>query len=221
MSNFTVVRYRTIIAASALALALGSGVAQAQKVAWIDMQKALLATSDGKKAAAAIDAKFAPVKTELERIQKDVTEKQDAYTKGRTTMTPDALAALQAQIEAGTTALKRKQEDAQQDLQEEEQKQLGGIMPKLQQAVTQYAAANQIILVVDGSAQQNNMVYADASLNIILPVVTAYEKMAGNAAPAPAAGAPAPAAGAPAPAAGAPAAAAPKAPAPRTAAPAK
>lgn len=200
-------------AVSALALVAGSGLAEAQKIAIIGMQQALLATSDGKKAAAAIDAKFAPVKAQLEQLAKDIKDKQDQFTKGRATMNASATAAAQAQIEALSTALKRKQEDAQQDLQEEENKQLGGIMPKLQQIINAYAVLNQITFVVDTSASPNNLVYADGSLNITAAVVTAYEKAAAV-----------PAAAAAPPKAATPATTTPKtplAPAPKTTAPPK
>jgi outer membrane protein len=185
------------MALAAMTVALGAGVAQAQKIAIVNMQQAVLATSDGKKAAAAIDAKFAPLKTELDKLQRDIVAKQDAFTKGRNTMSPAALAAAQAEIESLSTSLKRRQEDAQQDLQDEEQKQLGGIVPKLQQVINAYATANQLTFVVDTSASPNNLVFADKSINITAEVVAAYEKAAGTATAAPAA--PKPPAAAPAP----------------------
>jgi len=168
----------------ALAVALSGGAAYAQKIAIVDMQKAVLATSDGKKAAAVIDDKFAPVKAHLDQLQKDIIAKQDQYTKTRSTLSPAAASAAQAEIEKLTTELKRKQEDAQQDLQEEESKQLGSIVPKLEQIINTYAAANQISFVVDTSANPNNLIYADGSLNITAAVVAAYEKAAGSPAPA-------------------------------------
>lgn len=178
--------FRSVISlrVSLLAVALSAGVAHAQKIAIIDMQQAVLATSDGKKAAAAIDSKFAPVKAQLDQLQKDIIAKQDQYTKTRATLSPTAASAAQAEIEKLTTDLKRRQEDAQQDLQDEESKQLGGIVPKLQQIINSYAVANQISFVVDTSANPNNLIYADKSLNIIAPVVTAYEKASGSPAPA-------------------------------------
>lgn len=170
-----------LLAISALALALGTGAAQAQKFAIINMQQAVLATSDGKKASQAINDKFTPVKNDLDRLAKDIQAKQDAFTKNRSTMNATALAAAQREIETLTNNLKRKQEDAQQDLEEEENKQLGSIVPKLQQVINQYAAANGITFVLDTSAASNNLIYGDASLNIIAPVVTAYEKASGTA----------------------------------------
>ena len=198
--------FRTLCAGAALAVVAGSGVAQAQKMVIIDMQRDVLATTDGKKAAAAIDAKFAPVKAEIDQLNKDIVAKQTKFSQSRASATPAAVASAQAEIESLTTALKRKQEDAQQDLQDEENKQLGTIVPKLTQIINSYTAANQISFVVDTSANPNNLIYGDASVNITPQIVAAYEKAAGVTAPAPAAPA---------------APAAPKPAAPKTTAPAK
>jgi|SRR6185312_894375 len=215
-----------LLSLSALVLVLGTGAAQAQKFAMINMQQAVLATTDGKKASAAINTKFTPVKAEIDQMAKDIQAKQDAFTKNRATLSPAALTAAQAEIQDLTTKLQRRQEDAQQDLQDEENKQLAVIVPKLQQIINQYAAANGITFVIDSSANPNNLIYGDASLNIIAPIVTAYEKANGGvvaapgAAPAPS-GTP-PAATKPPAARGAAAGATPKstpAPAPKTGAP--
>ncbi len=211
-----------LLSLTALALALGAGVAQAQKFAIIDMQQAVLATTDGRKASRVISDKFTPVKAQIDQMAKDIQAKQDAFTKNRATLSPAALTAAQQEIETLTTNLKRKQEDAQQDLQDEENKQLSGIVPKLQQIINQYAAANGINFVIDTSANPNNLVYGDKSINIIEPVVAAYEKANGGVVP-PAGAASKPAAPA-APAAHSPATTAPKtapaspskAPAPKT-----
>jgi len=183
----------TLCGSLLVAAFFSGGVASAQKFAIINMQQAVLSTTDGKKAAAEIDAKFAPLKTQLDQLQKDIVAKQDAYTKGRSAMSATAAASAQQEIERLTTDLTRRKEDAQQDLQDEENKLLGGIVPKLQQAINGYAAANQINFVLDTSATQNNLIYADGSLNIITPVLAAYEKAAGSPTPAaPAAAAPKP-----------------------------
>jgi outer membrane protein len=181
---------KRLISLSALALALGTGAAQAQKFAIIDMQQAVLLTTDGKKASAAINSKFAPVKAEIDGMVKNIQTKQDAFTKNRATLSPAAVTAAQEEIQDLTTKLQRRQEDAQQDLQDEENKQLGVIVPKLQQVINQYAAANGITFVIDTSANPNNLIFGDASLNIIAPVITAYEKANGGIVPAAGAAAP-------------------------------
>jgi len=186
-----------LLSLSALALVLGTGAAQAQKFSIINMQQAVLLTTDGKKASAAINAKFTPVKAEIDRMAKDIQAKQDAFTKNRATLSPSAATAAQAEIQDLTTKLQRRQQDAQQDLQDEENKLLAVIVPKLQQIINQYAAANGITFVIDTSAEPNNLIFGDASLNILAPIVTAYEKANGGVVPP--AGAAAPAGAAPAP----------------------
>ena len=131
-----------LLSLSALVLMLGTGAAQAQKFAIINMQQAVLLTTDGKKASAAINAKFTPVKAEVDQMAKDIQAKQDAFTKNRATLSPSAATAAQAEIQDLTTKLQRRQQDAQQDLQDEENKLLAVIVPKLQQIINQYAAAN-------------------------------------------------------------------------------
>jgi outer membrane protein len=209
---------RRAMAPAVFMMLLGSGLAHAQKFAIIDMQQAVLATSDGKKAAAAIDAKFAPVKADLDKVQEEVVTKQTAFAKNRPTMTAAQAGSAQTELDSLNTTLKRKQEDAQSDLQDEETKQLSSIMPKLQQVINAYATANQIAFVIDTSANPNNLIYGDASVNITAAVVAEYEK--GGPAPA----APKPAASAPAATPKPPATAAPKPatpPAPKPATPAK
>jgi Skp family chaperone for outer membrane proteins len=212
-----------LLSLCALTLALGTGVAQAQKFAIISMQQAVLLTTEGKKASAAINTKFTPVKAEIDQMAKSIQAKQDAFTKNRATLSPAAATAAQTEIQDLTTKLQRRQEDAQTDLQDEENKQLAVIVPKLQQIINQYAAANGITFVIDTSANPNNLIYGDKSLNIIEPIVTAYEKAnGGTAAPAPSGTAPsgtAPAATKPPAARGAAVGATPKSPAPKTTTP--
>ena len=98
------------LCAPLFAVALSAGVAQAQKIAIIDMQQAVLATTEGKKAAATIDAKFAPLRTQLDQLQKDIVAKQDLYSKSRSTLSASAAASAQTEIERLTTDLKRRQE---------------------------------------------------------------------------------------------------------------
>ena len=102
-----------LLSLSALVLMLGTGAAQAQKFAIINMQQAVLLTTDGKKASAAINAKFTPVKAEIDRMAKDIQAKQDAFTKNRATLSPSAATAAQAEIQDLTTKLQRRQQEVQ------------------------------------------------------------------------------------------------------------
>ena len=56
------------------------------KIGVIHVQEALISTKEGQKAAAELQAKFAPKKSELEKKQGDITTLQDQLRKGSATM---------------------------------------------------------------------------------------------------------------------------------------
>jgi outer membrane protein len=178
------------IAAPALALALSlSGWAQAPKIAVLDMQGAILQTKEGQAAAAQLKAKFAPKEQEINKRGQDLAAKQEQYRKAANTMSEEAKASAEREVQSLGRNLQRDTDDVRADFQQEENKLLGGILQKMQAVVQKYAVDNQITMVVDISSQPNNLLYADKSVNITADVIALYDKA--PAAPAPAAAAPA------------------------------
>lgn len=169
--------------AFALALSL-SGWAQTQKIAVIDMQGALLQTKDGQKAAAELKTKFGPKEQEFNQRQQQLAAKQAQYRKTENTMSADAKAAAERDIQTLTKNLQRDTDDTKADFQQEENRLLGGIMQKMQQVYTKYANDNQLTMIVDISSQPNNLLYADQSVNITAAVIALYDKSAAVTPPA-------------------------------------
>jgi outer membrane protein len=201
----------TIAPAFALGLALSAAPrsdAQTMKVAVADIQGALLQTKDGAKAAEQIKAKFGPKEAEFNKRQQELAAKQSQYQKASNTLSEEARASAERDIQAMTKNLQRDADDAKADFQAEEQRLLNPIMEKMRAVLNRYATENQLTMVVDISqgGQGNNVLYADASVNITAALVTAYDK----AESAPAASAPASAS----PASAAPALTAPAPPRP-------
>jgi Skp family chaperone for outer membrane proteins len=186
----------TVTSALALILGLGAmapGAAAQQKIAVIDMQGSLLSTNDGKKAAEELKAKFGPKEAEFNKRQQELAAKQDQLRKGLNTMSDDAKAALDRDIQAITKTLQRDADDTKADFQAEENRLLGGILSKMQAILTKYATDNQISMIVDVSQQPNNLLFADQSVNISAAVIALYDKAESTLqAPAPAASKPAP-----------------------------
>jgi outer membrane protein len=173
--------------ASALVLAFSmSAWGQSQKIAVIDMQGALLQTKDGQKAAADLKSKFGPKEQEFQKRQQDLAAKQEQYRKTESTMSPEAKATAEREIQTLTKNMQRDADDAKADFQQEENKLLGGIMQKMQQVMTKYATENQLAMIVDISTQPNNLLYADQSTNITAAVISLYDQNEAAAATAPA-----------------------------------
>lgn len=214
----------TLTIAPALALVLSAGsfslsqaqnLPQAQKIAVIDMQSALIGTKDGAKAAAELKAKFAPKEQEFQKRQSDLQAKQDQYRKTENTISDEQKAALTLDIQTLTRNLQRDMQDAQQDAQQEEQLVLGGLSQKMQQVINKYAADKQLTAIFDVAGQPNNLIFASTTIDITRDIIALYDQAA---AVTPAAKPPAAAAPKPAPA---PAAATPKPATPATSAPPK
>jgi outer membrane protein len=174
------------IAVSTLALGLTLGMsAQAQKIAVIDMQGALLSTAEGKKAAEELKAKFGPKETEFSKRQQDLAAKQEMLRKGANTVSDAAKATATREIDTLTKALQRDADDTKADFQAEENRLLGAILSKMQAILSKYAADNQISMIVDVSQQPNNLLYADQSANVSAAIISLYDQSAGApAAPA-------------------------------------
>ena len=180
------------------------------KVAIIHVQNAILQTKDGQKAAADLQARFAPKKADLDKKQADIAALQDTLRKGSATMSEEAKAKLMRDIDANNKSLQRDTEDAQADLDQEQGKIMQELGNKVMAVLEKYATANGYALVLDVSNQQTPVLWASQTIDITTDIVKLYDQAnPGTAAPA---AAKPPVGAAPARPAAAPTSAAPTAP---------
>src|ERR1035437_9904085 len=85
------------------------------KVAIIHVQNAILQTKDGQKAAAELQTRFAPKKEALEKRQAEIATLQDQFRKGSATMSEEAKAKLQRDIDANNKSMQRDTEDRSEE----------------------------------------------------------------------------------------------------------
>jgi outer membrane protein len=161
----------------ALALFSGPGLwGQATKVALINMQQAVAQTKEGQAQIADLDKKYGPKQQEFQKRAQELQTKQDQLKKTQATLSDDAKASLEAEINRLQTSLQRDSQDTQTDYQEDSDRMIQGIYTKLVQATTKVAQANQIMLVFDVSSQPNNLVCCGSALDITKQVVEEYDK---------------------------------------------
>ena len=164
----------------------------ATKIAIINIQSAILNTKDGQKAAADVQAKFNPRKTELDKKRSDVEALQEQLRKGSATMSDEAKDRLQKDIDAGTKELNRRGQDMNDDLEGEQGRIMQDLGAKMMKIVEEYATQNQYAMVLDVSNPQTDVLWAAASTNITPDIVRLYDQAHPNAeAPKPPAAAPA------------------------------
>jgi len=168
------------------------------KIAIINITQAILGTKDGQVAATALQARFAPRQQELQKRQTEIAGLREQLAKGSATMSQEAKDKLMRDIDSGTKALNRENEDAQADLDQEQgkvQQDLGG---KIMAIIDQYALKNGYAVVLDVSNPQSPVLWAASAVEITGDIVKLYDQAHPSTAAAPAAAAPARPATAPA-----------------------
>lgn len=149
-----------------------------QKVAVINMQEALVSTSDGKKAVADLRAKYGPRDQEFQKRSQDLQNMQEQYRKTQATLSDDAKAKMERDIDARTKGLQRDTDDAKQDMDADQQRVLQDLGGKIMQVVTRYATDNQYAMVFDVSGQPNNILFASNAVDITRDIISLYDKAA-------------------------------------------
>jgi outer membrane protein len=160
------------------ALVLAALSAQAQNLAVIDMQGAILKTTDGQKAAQDLRAKYDPIQQALAKRGQALTAKQEQYRKTVDSMNDTAKASAEREIQAMMKDIQRDADDAKADAQQDQNKALAPILQRLETIMRKYAAEKQISMIVDLSSQPNNLLFAAASTNITTEVIDLYNKAA-------------------------------------------
>jgi outer membrane protein len=184
--------YMPVLALGLTMLANAQGAASVPaKVGIIHIQNAILATKDGQKAANDLQQKFAPTKSQIDKMQNDVLQVEDKLKKGSQTLSDDARQSLMRDRDQKATALKRATEDAQAEVEQEEGKIMQELGQRIMQVVAKYATDNGFAIILDVSSQQTPVLWAANGIDITKEVVDLYDKNA------PAAGAAKPPSGVP------------------------
>ncbi len=193
---------RTAFAAAVCAFwASPSGTAQTAtaKIGIINIQDAIIRTEEGQRTAKALQEKYAPRQTALEKLRRELEDLQASLSKGRNTLSEEARNSLIRQIDAKNKQLTRENEDASAEFQQEESKLISGIGQKMMGVVEKYAKQNGYAIILDISSPQSPVLYAISSVEITSDIVGLYDKGLGiGGAPAAAPAQPSAGTGAPA-----------------------
>jgi outer membrane protein len=149
------------------------------KIAIIQFQQAVGATNEGQRDFAELRKKFEPKQTQLKTQSDEVDSlKKQLQTQG-STLSDAARASLTKQVDDKTKSLQRSAEDAQNDFQTEMGETYQKLAEKVYQVVQTYAAQTGYTLVLDASAQQSPVLWANQGTDISQAVVEAYNQKSG------------------------------------------
>src|SRR5262249_37866078 len=208
-----------LMSPSALAQAVAAVTTPASvpsKIAFVNLQEAVITCNEGKQEAAALQQKFAGRQSALKAQDDEVKFLKQEYQAVSANLSEEERNARTRSIQEKQKAFERSYADYQAEIQEAQQEALGRVFKKLLPVVEKYATANGYTAVFDVSNPQTPVVWLRKDAMITKQVVEAYnaETAAAAAAPAPPPSVAPPAPAEPAPTAAPTTAAAPPEPTP-------
>ena len=162
------------------------------RIAIIAFQQAVAATNEGQRNFAQLRTKFEPKQTALKSQSDEIDSlKKQLQDAGSSLSEPERESRLRI-IDEKTKSLQRSAEDAQNEASGAMNDMYQQLAQKVYAVLDTYAQQNKFTLVLDTSAQQTPVLWANGSSDITKQVVEAYNAKSGVP-PQPAAGAASPA----------------------------
>jgi outer membrane protein len=146
------------------------------KIATIHVQNAIMSTLDGQKASQELQTRFTPRKQVLDKKQSDIQAMQAQLRAGNATMSQASKDKMNRDIDTGTKALQRDNEDFQSEVQAAEGQIMSDLGQKVMEVIQKFTSQNGIALVVDVSNPQSPVLWADASIDITNEIVKRYDE---------------------------------------------
>jgi len=159
-----------LLVASAAFVCLAQVSSAQQKVAVINLQRAVLESAEIKKASAEMEARYKPRQQQLEALQQELAGIQQKLQAGK--LTAEVEATLTATGQRKQKDAQRIQEDLQADVERDRNDILGRSSQKMSEVVKKLAEEKGFDVVVDVS----NTVYFKPALEITDDAKAAYDK---------------------------------------------
>ncbi|MEK7407643.1 MAG: OmpH family outer membrane protein [Acidobacteriota bacterium] len=153
-------------------VALSLAASAQSKVAVVNLQRALLETAEIKKASAALEAKYKPRQTEIEKIRKDLEDIQQKLQTMAGKLTPQAESEMTVTGQRKQRDLQRKDEDLRAEVDQERNDILTKSGQRMQEVVKKLAEEKAVDVVIDAS----NTVYFKPALELTQEAIAAYDK---------------------------------------------
>jgi len=143
---------------------------EAVKVGYVDMQRAITETEEGKKTKANLKKIFDQKQKELDEQQEAVKKAIDDLDKKRTLLPPDTVRTKEMEIQAQMQKVQATLLRHQQDLQQKEQDAMAKILDRMQRIITKMATAENFTMIVEKTA----LVYAKPHLDLTNELVRRF-----------------------------------------------
>src|SRR6202044_952641 len=144
------------------------------KIAIIAFQQAVAATNEGQRNFAQLRVKFEPKQTQLKTESDEIDSlKKQLQDAGSTLSEPERDSRLRV-IDEKTKSLQRSAEDAQNEASGAMNDMYQALAQKVYAVLDTYSGQNKFTMVLDVSAQQTPVLWANGSTDITKQIVEAY-----------------------------------------------
>ena len=149
----------------------------AMKVGVVNIQVAITSTAEGKQASAELQSQFASRQSELETLNKQITDLQNRLRAGQSTLSDEEKDRLSRQGNQLTRMLQRKQQEFQDDSNEAQQEVIARLGNKLVQVIDKFARENGFVLILDNSNTQTSPVLAfSPTIDLTQEIIRLYDQ---------------------------------------------
>ena len=163
-----------------------SALAEEIKLGYVDLQRALAETEDGRKAKANLKKVFDQKQKELDEQQAALKKDIEDLDKKRTLLPADKVREKEAELQSRMQKVQQTYLRHQQDLQAKEQEATSKIFERMNKILGKIAVAENFTMIIDKT--QGGLVFAKPSLDLTNDLIRRYNSgEGGDAAPAAAA----------------------------------
>jgi outer membrane protein len=170
-------RVTQFLVAAVFLLSTSAAFAEDIKVGFVDMQRALNETEDGRKAKEKLKKDFDQKQKELDEQQAQLKKEIEDLDKKRTLLPADKVREKEAELRVKLEKVQQTYMRHQQDLSGKEQKETQKIFERMTKIISEIAAAENFSMIVDRSA----LVFAKPHLDLTNELIRRYNGTAGKA----------------------------------------
>ena len=149
-------------------------MAQAQKIGYVDLQKALNMSAEGKAAKETIKAKVQGYDADVQKRQEELQKLKDELEKQAMLLSEEARSAKEREYQQKVKEYQRFTKDIQESLQQTDADLTRKILEKLLEVVQKVGKQENYTMVLEKT--ESSIVYADANADITDKVIEAFDK---------------------------------------------
>jgi outer membrane protein len=164
---------KTWITGLSLLLAVSFAHAADTKIGFVDMQKAIQATSAGKKAKAELETEFNKKKKELEKKEADLKKMGEDLERKKSVLSEEVLGKKQAEFQEEMLKYRDVVQKSQVEIQKKERDLTAPILDKMRKTIEVMAKEKGYTLILENSQM---VLFAVKDADLTEDVIKAYEK---------------------------------------------